>query len=179
MGCRAAAITDGHPSGWIASGAFALIISEILDGWSMRDAVGWKHLLVSVGHRGRGSRSCAQGGTANGGQRRDSYCRDGSKLLARGGWPRKRSRSRSIASGAPRTRRSHGSCGQPLRRQRQHREHHRQHPRGPRWVSVGSIPTCWSSWRVHAVIEQMAGDLCNMFDERTNAAIEWDRYPFW
>ena len=39
LGCRAAAITHGHSSGWIAAGAFALIISEILDGWSIRDAV--------------------------------------------------------------------------------------------------------------------------------------------
>ena len=29
-----------------------------------------------------------------------------------------------------------------------------------------------------SVIEQVA-DLCNMFDERTNAEIEWDRCPPW
>ena len=27
------------------------------------------------------------------------------------------------------------------------------------------------------VIEQVAGDLCNMFDERPNSAIEWDLHP--
>jgi ADP-ribosyl-[dinitrogen reductase] hydrolase len=30
-----------------------------------------------------------------------------------------------------------------------------------------------------SVIEQVAGDLCNMFYERPNAPIEWDRYPPW
>ena len=30
-----------------------------------------------------------------------------------------------------------------------------------------------------SVIEQVASDLCNMFDERTNAAVEWGRYPPW
>lgn len=30
-----------------------------------------------------------------------------------------------------------------------------------------------------SVIEQVAGDLCHMFDEGPNAAIEWNRYPPW
>jgi ADP-ribosylglycohydrolase len=38
-GCRAAAITHGHPSGWIAAGAFALIISQMISGSAVRDAV--------------------------------------------------------------------------------------------------------------------------------------------
>ena len=33
--------------------------------------------------------------------------------------------------------------------------------------------------RGRAVIEQVASDLCTMFDERPHAAIEWDRYPPW
>ncbi len=41
VGCRAAAITHGHPSGWIAAGAFALIISRMLVRSPLRDAVQW------------------------------------------------------------------------------------------------------------------------------------------
>jgi ADP-ribosylglycohydrolase len=39
LGCRAAAITHGHPTGWIAAGAFAKIISDVIGGNSVRDAV--------------------------------------------------------------------------------------------------------------------------------------------
>ena len=39
LGCRAAAITHGHPSGWIAAGAFAQIIADVVHGESIRTAV--------------------------------------------------------------------------------------------------------------------------------------------
>jgi ADP-ribosylglycohydrolase len=39
LGCRAAAITHGHPSGWLAAGAFAQIVSEVVRGSSIREAV--------------------------------------------------------------------------------------------------------------------------------------------
>jgi ADP-ribosylglycohydrolase len=39
LGCRAAAITHGHPSGWLAAGAFAQILSEVVRGNSIREAV--------------------------------------------------------------------------------------------------------------------------------------------
>jgi ADP-ribosylglycohydrolase len=39
LGCRAAAITHGHPSGWIAAGAFAQIIADVVHGESIRAAV--------------------------------------------------------------------------------------------------------------------------------------------
>jgi ADP-ribosylglycohydrolase len=39
LGCRTAAITHGHPSGWLAAGAFAQIISEVVHGNSIREAV--------------------------------------------------------------------------------------------------------------------------------------------
>ena len=29
------------------------------------------------------------------------------------------------------------------------------------------------------VIEQMATDLCNMFDDRPDFPVDWDRYPPW
>jgi len=39
LGCRAAAITHGHPSGWLAAGVFAQIISGVICGCSIREAV--------------------------------------------------------------------------------------------------------------------------------------------
>jgi ADP-ribosyl-[dinitrogen reductase] hydrolase len=38
LGCKVAAITHGHPSGWLAAGAFAQIISAITRGDSIRSA---------------------------------------------------------------------------------------------------------------------------------------------
>ena len=38
LGCRAAAITHGHPSGWLAAGAFAQIIAAMIHGDSARAA---------------------------------------------------------------------------------------------------------------------------------------------
>lgn len=39
LGCRAAAITHGHPTGFLAAGTFALIIRKLLDGSGLRQAV--------------------------------------------------------------------------------------------------------------------------------------------
>ena len=39
LGCRIAALTHGHPSGWLAAGAFAQIISEVIEGNTVRVAV--------------------------------------------------------------------------------------------------------------------------------------------
>jgi len=39
LGCEAAAITHGHPTGWLAAGAFAQIISDLMKGRSLREAV--------------------------------------------------------------------------------------------------------------------------------------------
>jgi ADP-ribosylglycohydrolase len=39
LGCRVAAITHGHPSGWLAAGAFAQIIAAVIHGDSIRAAV--------------------------------------------------------------------------------------------------------------------------------------------
>jgi ADP-ribosylglycohydrolase len=38
LGCRTAAITHGHPSGWLAAGAFAQIVAEVVRGNSLREA---------------------------------------------------------------------------------------------------------------------------------------------
>jgi ADP-ribosylglycohydrolase len=38
LGCQAAALTHGHPSGRLAAGAFALLVSEVADGRDLRGA---------------------------------------------------------------------------------------------------------------------------------------------
>jgi ADP-ribosylglycohydrolase len=38
LGCQAAALTHGHPSGYLAAGAFALLVSEVADGHDLRGA---------------------------------------------------------------------------------------------------------------------------------------------
>jgi ADP-ribosylglycohydrolase len=38
LGCRAAALTHGHPTGWLAAGAFAQMVSVVLDGGSLETA---------------------------------------------------------------------------------------------------------------------------------------------
>jgi len=38
-GCDAAAITHGHPSGWLAAGAFAQLVSELAQGVALEDAL--------------------------------------------------------------------------------------------------------------------------------------------
>jgi len=39
LGCEIAALTHGHPSGYLSAGAFALILSRIMDGDTIEDAV--------------------------------------------------------------------------------------------------------------------------------------------
>jgi ADP-ribosylglycohydrolase len=39
LGCQAAALTHGHPTGFLAAGAFALLVSEAADGRSLSGAV--------------------------------------------------------------------------------------------------------------------------------------------
>jgi ADP-ribosylglycohydrolase len=39
LGCETSVITHGHPTGWLAGGALAAIVFELLDGKSLRDAV--------------------------------------------------------------------------------------------------------------------------------------------
>lgn len=39
MGCELAALTHGHPTGYLAAGAFAVIIHDLFHGSSLRDAV--------------------------------------------------------------------------------------------------------------------------------------------
>lgn len=39
LGCTAAALTHGHPTGWIAAGAFAVIVRMLLDGATVGEAV--------------------------------------------------------------------------------------------------------------------------------------------
>ncbi|HTS02622.1 MAG TPA: ADP-ribosylglycohydrolase family protein [Thermoanaerobaculia bacterium] len=39
LGCETAAITHGHPTGWLAGGALAAIVRALLDGRSLRESV--------------------------------------------------------------------------------------------------------------------------------------------
>src|SRR5215470_12561273 len=39
LGCEAAAITHGHPSGYYSAGCFAAIIYHLADGWSLPEAI--------------------------------------------------------------------------------------------------------------------------------------------
>lgn len=39
IGCEAAAITHGHPSGYLAAGCLAAIITAVVDGHSLTEAV--------------------------------------------------------------------------------------------------------------------------------------------
>jgi ADP-ribosyl-[dinitrogen reductase] hydrolase len=39
LGCQAAAITHGHPTGWLAGGALAVIVNTLLDGRGVRESV--------------------------------------------------------------------------------------------------------------------------------------------
>jgi ADP-ribosylglycohydrolase len=46
LGCEVAAITHGHPTGWLASGAFAAIIASIMSGADLADAVARARVLL-------------------------------------------------------------------------------------------------------------------------------------
>jgi ADP-ribosylglycohydrolase len=39
LGCRAAAVTHGHPTGWLPAGVFAALITQVVDGVPLADAV--------------------------------------------------------------------------------------------------------------------------------------------
>jgi hypothetical protein len=144
VGCRAAAITHGHPSGWIAAGAFALIISEILDGCSMRDAV-------------RSSISSCQSVTAGGEvvhalktalQMVDEGERPTPERVETlgGGWVAgRRSQSRSIACSALLTLPPLWHLRSTTQATVTARGASPATSSGPCWVSVGSTQTCWSS----------------------------------
>lgn len=52
LGCESAAITHGHPSGFLAAGCLALIIERIVDGSTLDDAVAAarQRVAMEVGH---------------------------------------------------------------------------------------------------------------------------------
>ena len=101
LGCDLAALTHGHPCGYLAAGALAELVGRLADG----DA-------LDAGAR---SRRAAPGGApaargdARGGARRAARSPPAarsrpprrSRPSAGGGWPRRRSRSRSTARSSP------------------------------------------------------------------------------
>lgn len=52
LGCEAAAITHGHPSGYLAAGCLALIIAGIISGSTLRDSIDItiEELMLNDGH---------------------------------------------------------------------------------------------------------------------------------
>ena len=40
LGCRAAAVTHGHPTGWLAAGVLAALVTQVVDGVPLADAIG-------------------------------------------------------------------------------------------------------------------------------------------
>ena len=60
MGCEAAAITHGHPSGYYSAGCFASIVQQVVAGRSLQDAIDRTlAILSSGGRRGYGECSAA------------------------------------------------------------------------------------------------------------------------
>ncbi len=178
MGCRAAAITHGHPSGWIAAGAFALIISEILDGWSVQEAVqssisssqsvpGGEEVIHSLraalqmveeGERPTPERVETLGGgwVAEEALAISVYCVLGAADPAEALDLAVNHSGDSDSTGSM----TGNLLGAVL---------------GVSWLDSDLLVELEG----RSVIEQIASDLCNMFHERPSAAIEWGRYPPW
>ena len=53
LGCQTSAITHGHPTGWLAGGAMAAIVFELLAGLTLREAVDEALRLLHDGSRAR------------------------------------------------------------------------------------------------------------------------------
>jgi ADP-ribosylglycohydrolase len=178
LGCRAAAITHGHPSGWVAAGAFAQIISEILDGLSMRDAIRSSifscHSVTGGGEVVHALRAALQ--TVEEGERPTP---ERVETLG-GGWVAEEALAISLYCVL--------SAADPAEAMALAVNHSGDSDStgsitgnilgaalGPSWLDCDLV----GELEGRTAIEQVASDLCNMFDERPNAAIEWDRYPSW
>jgi ADP-ribosylglycohydrolase len=94
--CEAAAVTHGHPSGYLAAGALALMVERLPNGATLADAVAaaLARLAREPGHEEvTGALRAAVALAASGGRPRRRRW-SGS---AAGGWPRRRSPSPSTA----------------------------------------------------------------------------------
>lgn len=52
LGCDVAALTHGHPTGFIAAGAFAVAIASVIRGGALRDAISAAHLSAASDPKG-------------------------------------------------------------------------------------------------------------------------------
>ena len=87
LGCRVAAITHGHPGGYISAGALAQLLQKLYYGQSLPDAV--DDLIVELDEieNAESTRFAARGGPGSGGP---SLCADHQRAgrgLGRGGGP--------------------------------------------------------------------------------------------
>jgi ADP-ribosylglycohydrolase len=178
MGCRAAAITHGHPSGWIVAGAFAQIISAILDGWSIPDAVQSSiSSCQSVAGGGEVVHSLStalqmvEEGATPTPERIESLG---------GGWVGEEALAISVYCVL--------STEEPAEALALAVNHSGDSDStgsitgnllgavlGVEWLDAELL----GELEGRAVIERVTNDLYYMFDERPNAAIEWDLYPPW
>lgn len=55
LGCRVAALTHGHPSGFLAAGFLACVLQQLIDGMSLPDAI---HTALTILSRRRESDEC-------------------------------------------------------------------------------------------------------------------------
>ena len=127
-GCETAAITHGHPTGWLSAGALAVIVRAILDGKSVRGAVDVALPFLEAHPDGAETRRALEGAV--------TLAREGEpspeKLQTLGeGWIAEEALAIGVyAALAARTFRDGVAPGrQPRRRQRQHRVDCRKHPR--------------------------------------------------
>ena len=178
MGSRAAAITHGHPSGWIAAGAFALIISEILDGWSIRDAV---QSSISSCQSLAGGREVAHSLTTAQQMVEEPERPTPERVeTLGGGWVAEEALAISVYCAL--------SAADPAEAMALAVNHSGDSD------STGSITgnllgaalgVDWIDGELlgelegRSVIEQLVSDLCNMFDDRLDSPVKWDHYPQW
>ena len=128
LAADAAALTHGHPSGYLAAGALADLIGELAAGQlpaRRRRPRPGSHRDRARQRRGgrrdrRGRRPC---GPRSG---RDRHGRGAGRGMGGRG---SAGHVRLLRSGGRRLRERRRAGRQPRRRQRQHRRHHRQHPR--------------------------------------------------
>ena len=179
LGCRAAAITHGHPTGWLAAGAFAQIVSDVTTGRALRDAVEaavWRCGSTPGGEETAGALRGALGLVDL--ERTPSPQQI--ELLG-GGWVAEEALAISVycALGTP-------DSAHALRAAVNHSGDSDSTGSitgsilgatlgGVEWIDADLL----QQLEGRAEIEQVAHDLCDAFDPDADRDPDWDRYPPW